>query len=370
VLQRPRTKRFAGHVHDWRSVSRPPEQAGIGMLTVLTIDPANPQPGNAASVLGAGNLLYANARHLFVTSGSIEEIVARRSGRVAYVQRTRIHEFDISDSKKTTYIGSGEVPGHLLNQFSMSEHDGYLRAATTLEAVSQGTSSQSVVTVLARRAGKLVAVGKIGNLGSGERIYSVRFIGAKAYVVTFRQVDPLHVIDLSSPAQPKLVGELKLAGYSAYLHPISDTLLLGVGRDADEQGGAKGLLFSLFDVSQPADPKLLHKRVIGNYASSSVEWNHLAFLYWKARDLVVVPASIRDDESQTDFNGAVAMKVTEAAGFGKESRVTHAGRRGANDADYSVARSLVVGDRLFTVSSAGVLVSDLDSFGDVVWIRL
>ena len=153
---------------------------------------------------------------------------------------TEIHRFDTSDPARTTYRSSGSVPGFVLNQFALSEDRGALRVATTEEplwmAGAQQRDAESGVSVLREEGAKLVTVGRVGGLGKGERIYAVRFLGDAGYLVTFRQVDPLYTLDLSDPRAPKAVGELKVAGYSAYLHPVGDGLLLGVGQDAYRAG--------------------------------------------------------------------------------------------------------------------------------------
>lgn len=371
VLQRPGRRATTGHVHDWDAVSRPPERAGLGMLTVLTIDPDDPRPDNAVSVVGAGDKMYASRDALYVTSSPLDELIAARAGRQPKGPVTRIHKFDIRDPKQTRYIGSGAVPGYLLNQFAMSEFEGHLRVATTLGFPGLTTTSKSSVTVLREREGALVPVGSVGDLGRGERIYSVRFIGSMGYVVTFRQIDPLYVIDLRTPTRPKLMGELKVPGYSGYLHPLSETVLLGIGRDADEQGMLKGLQLSLFDVSDPADPARLDDEVFGVEGSySDAESDHHAFLYWEPERLAVLPAVFSEKADQSSpFNGALAIKIDPAAGFGKVVRLTHAGRGGKDDVP-SIRRAVVIGDRLLTVSALGVLVSDLDTLAARAWVAL
>ncbi len=184
---------------------------------------------------------------------------------------TTVHRFDIADPLEPSYFGSGTVTGQLLSQWSLSEHDGYLRVATTdwnkwprvssvtvLEAVPDESdeSDESDDDADANNAtGGLMQVGRVTGLGVTESIRAVRFAGDVGYVVTFRQIDPLYVLDLSDPTDPKQVGELKIPGFSRYLHPLSGGLLLGVGRDADPRTGRElGLQASLFDVSDPANP--------------------------------------------------------------------------------------------------------------------
>ena len=163
-----------------------------------------------------------------------------------------------------------------------------LRAATT-EGFSD--NSQSHVTSLQARAGRLEKIGQVSGLGRGERIYAVRFIEDRGYVVTFRQVDPLYTLDLADPAHPRVRGELKILGYSAYLHPVGDPRAAR-HRPGRERGGRRqGTQLSLFDVDDPANPKLLHKVALGELTSSEAEYDHHAFLWWEPLRLAVVPVS-------------------------------------------------------------------------------
>lgn len=371
VVRRSGRAALTGHVHDWAAVSRPPDRAGLSMLTIVTIDPDDPRPDNAASVIGAGEIIYSSLDNLYVTSSRLDDMLAIRRGRTPRAPITRIHKFDVRNPTRAIYRGSGEVPGHLLNQFSMSEHDGYLRVATTLDAPMRASgqgASRSSVLVLREKAGKLITVGSVGNLGVGERIFSVRFIGTKAYVVTFRRLDPLFVIDLGIPTRPRLRGKLKVPGYSGYLHPVSDTLLMGVGRDADARGVAKGLQLSLFDVSDAAHPRRLDALVVGANGSSEVESDHHSFLYWTPRRLAVVPTEIYDDDYSNSFRGALALTISGTSGFGKPVRVSHEGRPNTENTDLAIRRSLVIGDRLLTISDGGVLLSDLATLAVRSWI--
>ena len=345
------------------AVRHPRSFAGLDMLTVLTIDMSRGLPAIDADALMTGaEDVYASATGLYVATHRWTPPPASPDA-VAPRGRTAIHRFDTTNPRGTTYRASGEVPGYVLNQWAMSEHDGVLRVASTQEPEwwqgEQREDSQSYVTTLADRGGALVELGRVGGLGRGERIYAVRMIGDTGYVVTFRQTDPLYTIDLSAPTAPKVVGELKILGYSAYLHPIGDDLLLGVGQDATDRGRTLGTQVSVFDVGDLANPRLLHQRRLASQSSSEAEWDHHAFLYWAPRKLTVIPLDEwRPDE--TYFSGAVGLTVDRATGIAEVGRVTH------DWASYpiSIQRSVVVGDRLFTISQRGVKASDLDSFAD------
>jgi uncharacterized secreted protein with C-terminal beta-propeller domain len=254
---------------------------------------------------------------------------------------------------RTKYLASGSISGRLLNQFSMSEHKGDLRVAATKD----GSENSSEVNVLREDGGVLTSVGSVGGLGKGEQIFAVRFLGDRGYVVTFRQTDPLYVLDLSDAAAPKVTGELKIPGYSAYLHPIGDHRLLGVGQDATDQGRVQGTQLSLFDVSDPANPTRLANATLTG-SSSDAEYDHHAFLYWPKTGLTVVPLQAYD--SVKPFVGAVGFTVgaTEVKELG---RVTHPDGQ-------PVMRSLVVGDRLLSLSGSGLRTSSLDTLQERNWL--
>jgi uncharacterized secreted protein with C-terminal beta-propeller domain len=281
---------------------------------------------------------------------------------------TTIHRFDVSDPDNTVYRSSGAVPGFLLSQWSLSEHEGRLRVASTLLPTWWGTeqvpTSESFVTVLDEVNSNLVQVGAVGGLGRGERIYAVRFIGDVGYVVTFRQVDPLYTIDLSNPNLPRVRGELKILGYSAYLHPIGDALLLGIGQDATEEGRRQGSQLSVFDVSDLDNPTRLHQRNLGTYSSSEAEYEHHAFLWWAPEKLAVVPLQVYSEQGP-QFIGAVGFRIDKAAGITEVGRVTH---KGDNQWAPPVRRSMVAGSRLFTQSDVGLMSNALATFGDPQWL--
>ena len=337
TLRRVRSgKRKTSRAVGCRSVRRPRVFSGAGVLTVYTVDLAKGLPAvDADAIFASGDTVYASETSLYVAT-------QRWDGGGL----TSIHRFDTSDPDRTGYGTSGAVPGSLLNQFSLSEHDGILRAATT---VGFGPDAESRVTTLERRDGRLVKRGDVGGLGRGERIYAVRFLGDKGYVVTFRQVDPLYTLDLADPDRPRVLGELKIPGYSAYLHPLGDDLLLGVGQEATTDGRVQGLQLSLFDVSHLARPVRLQQLRLGErWSSSEVEWDHHAFLWWPATKLAVLPID------SSDFTGAAGFRVDRAAGIAEAGRVRHPGGG-------SVRRSVVVGPRLLTVSDGGVRASALDT---------
>ena len=350
-----------------RSVSRPARFSGLGLVTVLTLDLSKGiEPVDSDAVMSNGEIVYASTENLYVATQTWVDPEVVDADRVPPKVETALHGFAAPAAPRTSYRTSGKVSGYLLNQWSLSEHDGALRVASTTMPLwwptdGQREESESMVTVLEPRAGSLVQAGRVGGLGKGERIYGVRFIGDVGYVVTFRQVDPLYTIDLSQPAKPVVRGELKILGYSAYLHPVGEDLLLGIGQDATAEGRAQGTQVSLFDVSDLRRPARLDRLTIAG-ASSEAEFDHHAFLYWPKTRLAVLPIVVYAQEGRSAPEvGALGVRVSRAGGVARAGKLEH-------QATAPIRRSLVVGDTLYTLSDAGLKASDLGSFADRAWV--
>ena len=199
---------------------------------------------------------------------------------------------------------------------------------------------------------KLVPVGKVSGLGTNQKLYSVRFVGDTAYVVTFRLIDPLYVVDLSEPTAPKVAGQLELEGFSSYLQPVGKGLLLGIGT-AVGNGRPNGVQIELFNVSDPTAPKLLQQVALG-FGSSAAQYDAHALLFWPATKLAVLPVQTYGSPV---FVGAIGYRL-DAAGIAEVGRIVHDPVSGWLPA---VQRSLVIGDRVFTLSRSGVMASSLDA---------
>ncbi|QFZ22394.1 beta-propeller domain-containing protein [Saccharothrix syringae] len=342
-------------------ISHPVGRPATSMLSVLTFDfPGELGTGDAVTILADGDTVYGTGTSLYVADD--HRLLPRTRAPRAGQPTTAIHQFDVSRPGPPAHVASGEVPGALLNQYALSEHDGHLRVATTTAdaagAPEDAPATQGVVTVLRRDGTRLVRVGGLDGLGVGERIHGVRFAGPVGYVVTFRQTDPLYTLDLSDPTAPRAVGELKVTGYSAYLHPAGDGRLIGVGQEATGQGRVTGTQVSLFDVSNPAAPT----KVAGYHlpgAGSEVEFDPHAFLFWQ--DLVVVPVVTPDRAGGS--SGALVLRLG-ATGFTELGTVRHDGA----GYDPGPRRALVVGDELWTVSAAGVRVGALADLAQRAWV--
>jgi len=269
---------------------------------------------------------------------------------------TNIHRFDIADPLEPTYFGSGSVRGQLLSQWAMSEHEGYLRVATTIQDRWPTVSNVFVLEPVSEGGeGRLEQVGLESGLGVTESIFAVRFAGDVGYVVTFRQVDPLYVLDLSDPTDPKSVGELKIPGFSRYLHPLSGGLLLGVGRDADpETGWERGLQATLFDVSDPANPTQLSVLPLGGDAFSPVEYDHRAFRY---RDGVAwIPVGPTDWRLRENHDGAFFGVRVTAEGLSHESTLRVHGE---------ARRAIPIGERIHLLSNEEIRTYNLADYTDL-----
>ncbi len=353
-----------------RNVRRPVSFSGLGLLTVLTIDlDQGLEPVDSDAIVADGRIVYASPQSLYVaTERWADRPVEQSAGEVADGVTTAIHKFDISDPARTQYRASGQVTGILLNQWSLSEHEGVLRVASTDTPTwwnpGSRRESESFVTVLREEAGKLTAVGRVGELGRGERIYAVRFMGDTGYVVTFRQVDPLYTLDLSNPSRPAVLGELKIPGFSSYLHPIGEDVILGVGQDATDEGRVVGTQLSIFDVSNLRQPTRLHHVTLGR-SYSEAEYDHHAFLYWPATRLAVIPLQAFPDENGVgeQFSGALGFTVGRTRGIERVGKISHPSALGA----VPIRRSLVIRGAVYTVSEAGVQASSLAGLAELGW---
>ena len=311
------------------------------------------------------------------------------------LEKTIIHKIGI-DGGALKYKTAGEVPGVVLNQFSMDEDKGYFRIATTKNrswSSFDDWSERESYSNLYVLDEKMKIVGKVEKLAEGEKIYSVRFMQNRAYLVTFKQVDPLFVIDLSNPANPKVLGELKIPGYSSYLHPYDETTLIGLGKDSGNWNAK--LKLSLFDVSSIGDPKEIDTYILEGKRSDSIALNdHKAFLFSKDKNLLVIPASYEDmimlDSTSEDiveregmimpnpnkyFRGAVVFHIDES-GFKLQGTIDHSD--GSNENNYygrygglsSVKRSLYIEEILYTLSDKYLKMNKLDSLENVSSLML
>ncbi len=389
----PRFSRSGGNpqpIVACEDVRHPRSYTGTSMLTVLSVDLAGSlQTKDSVAIAADGETVYGTGSSLYVADDQRGLGLPMPAPDVGTAEvdkpQTTVHKFDVSQPGKPRYVASGAVDGWLLNQYSLSEFDDYLRIATTEQnpilrdggpvetPQPAGSHTESSVTVLAERGDRLVAVGRADGLGKGEQIYSVRFIGPVGYVVTFRQTDPLYTLDLSDPVRPRVVGQLKITGFSSYLHPVDGGRLLGIGQDATSRGQAQGTQLSLFDVAEPAEPRRLDTYALAG-GWSEAEADPHAFLYWPDDALIVVPAWAPSADSSAgfvehaQFGGALVLRLDgdELRRLGYLSHQVSANQ--PQRADATIRRSLVIGDTLWTVSSAGAMASDVHDLARQAWV--
>ena len=311
---------------------------GEGFLTVSAVNIRDASEKAASeTIAGSGYVTYMSNDNLYV---------AVNDGRYTAKQTTNIARFTI-DGARIGYAGSGGIEGGLDGQFSMDEHRGYLRVATTLNW-PQTYNNLYVLDA------NMDVTGKVAGYAEGERIYSVRFMGDRGYVVTFRQVDPLFVFDLSNPSAPKITGELKVPGFSTYLHPVSENVILGVGRDVydiyrtDKDGNqivigqnTGGIKISLFDVSDMGKPREIDTLILGDYGYSELLDNHRAAMFKTSDSLLGFCGHLQEERSGKFFQGAMLIsyagdKLSERgrldyenpyAAYGKEADLLYTGER-------------------------------------------
>ena len=322
-----------------------------------------------------------------------EKLQAVYDTRAREAEKTAIHKLALDG-----FVTQGEaaVPGHVLNQFSMDESNGYFRIATTIPRVWNYRGQESIPSTnnLYILDSGMKQVGSVEDIAPGEQIYSVRFMGDRAYMVTFRQIDPFFVLDLSNPSAPKIAGKLKLPGFSNYLHPYDETHIIGLGKETEEgkegQVFQKGVKLSLFDVSDIANPREVAKYEIGDRGSdSNALYDHKAFLFSKERNLLVIPVlEAKIDPSKYAggqmpqwqygdyvFQGAYVFTIT-ADSIGLRGKVTHATEEELlKSGEYywsaaQVSRSLYMDNVLYTVSDRYVKANDLGTLAPISSVKI
>lgn len=304
-------------------------QPSYSYTLISSINISGGESSEKAFILGDSSTLYASHSSIYIAVADRWSIWAR--GGSPPDQETEIYKFVI-DGKNISYYAAGNVTGYVLNQFSMDENGEYFRVVTTKEGewlAGNFSETQNNVYVLDKN---MSIVGKIEGLAKGERIYSARFMGDKLYLVTYRQVDPLFVIDLSEPSMPEELGNLKITGASQYLHPYDENHIIGVGFEATEEGARTGVKVTLFNVSNFTSPEELSEYVIkGAWSESS--WDHHAFLFSREKNIMVIPVEVWN-EGGGYFSGAYVFNITLKDGIVYEGRINHEPTNMENETRY------------------------------------
>ena len=355
------------------------DTSGNAVTIIFAIDAAGDGSHSVAGYMTGGfSVLYVSYEHMYI---AVTIYDYSYDGMYYWnYEKTAIHKIAFNNLD-TDYVCSGEVPGRLLNQFSMDEYNGNLRVATTVGQMGWGGSSPSNnVYVLDP---DMALLGSVEDIAVGEQIYSCRFMGDRAYMVTYMRIDPFFVIDLSNPTDPSVMSYLEVPGFSDYLHPYGGNHVIGVGLDTiDDQSGNfgwfQGVKLSLFDVTDPANPVEEDKVVIGNRGSSSeVNTDHKSFMFDQERGILAMPVSVFEgyDEWQWNYSGSwqgvYVFHVSVDDGFQFIGRVTH-GSTGQNYYydDLYVRRSLYIEDVLYTVSQGMVKMNALSDLVEIGSIEL
>lgn len=340
-------------------------------LVASVLDTDDKSTLKTEAVLGAGQNVYCTTDTLYATSTEYDYNDVRKAEVFGFSEtvKTQIYKFDIRNYD-VKYLKNASVDGSALNQFSMDEFNGYLRIATT-----SGDWGENLINQVYVLDSNLETVGLLKDIAKGERIKSVRFTGNTAYVVTFVQTDPLFVIDLTDVTAPKILGELKIPGYSAYLHPVGDGLVMGVGVDGTETGTNGGMKVSLFDVSDPTKPVECGKFTMSGYNSenrqvyvdSDAYYDHKALCWDAENKIMYIPYSKNEHQwaysDGGNYNkttaGIVALKVNE-----EEKALKVAGEYIANATDYAqpdeFSRATYINDVIFGYSTYSGLLCSFD----------
>jgi hypothetical protein len=369
-------------------------QDGSGFTSVLSFDLRTSRRPHVATILSGAGFVMASERSLYL---SVAHERAVTWGWFAdwgsADEATTIHRFALSqDPPEAQYRGSGAVEGHLLGQFAMDEHEGYLRVAATA-GHAPSPDARTGVTVFRQGDGQLEVVGAVGGLAPSEDLRAVRFDGDRGYLITFKKTDPLFVLDLGDPRHPRVRGELKIPGFSTYLHRLGPDHLLSIGYDAEDHDSFayfQGVLIQVFDVADATNPQLVWKTVIGTRGSSSEALtNHLAFNFFPetAADPTVghlaLPLTICEGSSggggygtQMTFSGLLVYHVGTETGIGEVGRVSHPAASGVGcnnwwtNANSVVERSYFLEDDVLSISQTRVKSDPLGALGTGVTIEL
>ena len=311
----------------------------------------NNNPVNTETFFGAGSTVYASENNLYIAQSYWSD-----------EHKNTIYKFNLKDSQIKPKC-KGEVEGYLNNQFSIDEYEGNLRIATT-SGYDENSNNQLYIL-----DENLNQIGKIDNLAKGEKIYSVRFIGKVGYIVTFKQIDPLFVIDLSNPTKPIVKGQLKIPGYSSYLHPYDETHIIGIGYNTKSNGYGgitnDNMKMSMFDVSDLQNPKEMFNVNIGDkYTYSQITSNHKALFYNKDKQIIGFPVTYSNKNNKY-INSLVLFKIDLEKGFEKYGEIKQ-------DINYKtdIDRAIYIGDKLYTLSNLQITQYDFNTINKINEVKL
>lgn len=318
------------------------------------------KPIHIQTFLGMGDQVYCSKEKLYIVTNPYSIRPLTRKDELATVEKSEkseIYQFELKDGQ-ITYEAKTEIEGTILNQFSMDEQNGIFRIAIT--KIGEDNKTSNAIYTFDSNLNKL---GQIDNLAKDEKIYAARFQGNICYLVTYKQVDPLFVIDLSHPAEPKVLGELKIPGYSSYLHPYNEEYVIGFGMETETTPYGernKGLKVSLYQIEDHINPKEISKKILGeNNTGSSILYDHKALLQRKDKDIYGIPVTIKNEQNRDEFNGAILFHITPKTGIQEEMRIEN-----NLDEKYTyrntITRIVYANGNYITFSESGVKVTGED----------
>ncbi|WP_391557249.1 beta-propeller domain-containing protein [Robertmurraya sp.] len=342
--------------------------------TIAAFDLAEPsQEAKITTYLGSGGQLYMSKENLYLALMNWRSADEREE---AFTPRTMIYKFGINQLE-VTFQGSTEVVGTVLNQFSMDEHNGYFRIATTEgDSWDESKPSKNHLIVFDKN---LKQVGALSDLAKGERIYSARFMGDRIYIVTFKETDPLFVIDASEPSNPTILGELKIPGFSNYLHPYDENHIIGFGYDTklvtmegdkEPRVLTEGVKLSLFDITDVSNPKEKFTEIIGGRGTySPLNYDHKALLYKRENGLFAFPINVYESvkgneyEQKFIFQGAYVYNVSLDKGFSLKSKISHMkGKELYEEWDNEIQRLVYIDKQLYALSHSKISSYSLENY--------
>jgi hypothetical protein len=358
----------SGPLSDVHQIHKPISATDCVLASLVTFDVSDDAVGPITSTG-----LFTNSSDNIYVSPSAMYVLRTDTPMVGGSNGTRVLKFAFADDGTTSLEAAGNVIGKILNQFSLDEHEGLLRIVTTettYDAAWRTRRTQNHLFVLEQVGTELRVAGAIENLAPTEEVKSVRFVGDRAYVVTFRVVDPLFAIDLSMPTAPRVAGAIKIPGFSNYLHPVGEDYILGFGRDANEITGELGAAqVSLFFVGDLDHPQLVDRMTLSgaDWFSSEAFFDHHAIAYFAEQQVLSIPISWQETtEMDADGDGTIdrwnSQQRSAAFVFQLDVDGANVGMEfaGRIDHDSTVRRSVRIGDALITISNDYVKIHDLD----------
>jgi uncharacterized secreted protein with C-terminal beta-propeller domain len=362
---------------DYKEIQYFPDSKATNYTMIAAFDLDQPnKEATVATYLGSGDQMYMSKKNIYIAvQNAFEQPVEDMTKMVA--PDTNIYKFSV-DGMNVKFHSSAEVEGTVLNQFSMDEHDGYFRLVTTKGyAWDETQPSTNQLFILDDR---LKVTGKLEQLARGERIYSARFMGDRIYMVTFKETDPLFAIDAKDPNHPKVLGELKIPGFSNYLHPYDENHLIGFGQDTkivDDKNSTTGpriitdgMKISLFDVTDMNNPKEKFTEIIGGRGTySPLNYDHKALLFNKKTNMYAFPISVyRNHETNEyeqifEFQGAYVYNIDPMNGIQLKSKLTHVKDLPIYE-EYGtgITRMVYIGENLYALSPDKITAHDMKDF--------